>query len=755
MIVINICFYNLASKINYIVSEINKKQAEFPQFNPKISLLHLNKTNMKQLFYLNILIALAVMTGCEQPQKKITLDPYPITNKVEQSDDYFGTLVEDPYRWLEDDNSEETAEWVTAQNKVTFGYLDQIPFRSKIKERLEQIWDFPKYGSPFKEGNNYYFFKNDGMQNQYVMYKQTSLDAEPEVFLDPNTFSEDGTVALAGLAFNHAGDYLAYSISKSGSDWSEIFLMNVETKELLDDHLEWVKFSGMSWKDDGFYYSRYDEPAEGDELQAVNEYHKVYYHKMGTSQDEDILIHKNDEFPQRNYYCGTTEDESFLYMSESEGTSGNSLYFKKLDGSQEEFTPIAEGFDNEYNVIDNIGDKLLIMTNDKAPKWQLVMVDPANPEKTNWQMIIPEAEEVLQTVSLIGGKIIAEYMKDATSLANIYDYEGNQIDTFNLPGIGSLSGIRGKKDENIAFYSFTSFTFPSTIYKYDAAANTSEVYKSINIDFDIEAYETNQVFYESKDGTKVPMFLVHKKGLKLNGKNPTYLYGYGGFNVPLTPSFRITILPLLENGFVYAMANLRGGGEYGEEWHDAGIKLQKQNVFDDFIAAAEYLIAEGYTSSEKLAIAGGSNGGLLVGACMIQRPDLFKVALPAVGVMDMLRYHKFTIGWAWASDYGTSEDNEEMFKYLLAYSPVHALKGGIEYPATLITTADHDDRVVPAHSFKYAAALQEKHMGENPVLIRVDVKAGHGGGKPTAKIIEEYADEWSFMMYNLGVDPKY
>ncbi|MCD4682063.1 MAG: prolyl oligopeptidase family serine peptidase [Bacteroidales bacterium] len=710
---------------------------------------------MKQLFYLFILFAFAIMTSCEQQQKKIILDPYPETNKVDQTDDYFGTIVADPYRWLEDDNSEETAEWVTAQNEVTFGYLNQIPFRSKVKERLEQIWDYPKYGSPFKEGDNYYFFKNDGMQNQYVMYKQTSLDAEPEVFLDPNTFSEDGTVALSGLEFNKKGDYLAYSISKSGSDWSEIFVMEVATKNLLKDQLEWVKFSGMSWKDDGFYYSRYDKPEEGDELQAVNEFHKIYFHKMGTSQDEDILIHKNDDFPLRNYYAGTTEDETFVYMSESESTSGNSLYAKKLDGTQKEFTLIAEGFDNEYNVIDNIENKLLLMTNENAPRWQLVLVDPANPEKVNWQVIIPESEEVLQTVSLIGGKIIAEYMKDATSVAYIYNYEGNKIGEFNLPGIGSLSGIRGKKDEDMAFYSFTSFTFPSTIYKYDAANNSSEVYRQTDIDFDIDAYETNQVFYESKDGTKIPMFLVHKKGLKLNGKNPTYLYGYGGFNVNITPSFRITSLVLLENGFVYAVANLRGGGEYGEDWHEAGIKMQKQNVFDDFIAAAEYLIAENYTSPEKLAIAGGSNGGLLVGACMIQRPDLFKVALPAVGVMDMLRYHKFTIGWAWASDYGTSEDDEEMFKYLLGYSPLHALQDSIAYPATLVTTADHDDRVVPAHSFKFAAALQEKHQGENPVLIRVDVKAGHGGGKPTSKIIEEYADEWSFMMYNLGVEPVY
>jgi prolyl oligopeptidase len=666
---------------------------------------------MKRLTYLFILIAFVVLTSCEQQQKKIIPAPYPVTNKVDTVDTYFGTAVADPYRWLEDDNSEETAEWVKAENEVTFGYLDQIPFRTKVKERLEQIWDYPKYGTPFKEGENYFFFKNDGMQNQYVMYIQKGLDAEPEVFLDPNTFSEDGTVALSGREFNKNGDLMAYSISKSGSDWSEIFVMEVESKKKLEDHVEWIKFSGISWKDDGFYYSRYDEPIEGDELKAVNEYHKVYYHKIGTPQIEDKLIHKNDDLPLRNYYAGTSEDETILILSIWESSSGNALYAKKLDGNQDDFTLIAEGFDNEYNMIDNFGDQLLIMTNQDAPKKQLVLVDIANPAKENWKVIIPEKEEVLQSVSLVGGKIVAEYMKDATSVAYLYDYDGNFLENFSLPGIGSMSGIRGKKEDTEAFYSFTSFTFPSTIYKYDAVNNTSEVYRSSEIDFEVDAYETNQVFYESKDGTKVPMFLVYKKGLKLDGNNPVYLYGYGGFNVSLTPRFRITSLVLLENGFIYAMPNLRGGGEYGEEWHEAGMKLNRQNVYDDFIAAAEFLIE--------------------------------------------LRYHKFTIGWAWASDYGTSEDSDEMFKYLYAYSPVHALKEGVAYPATLITTADHDDRVVPAHSFKFAATLQERHQGDNPVLIRIDVKAGHGGGKPTAKVIEEYADEWSFMMYNLGVNPMY
>ncbi len=713
---------------------------------------------MKQLLSVLFSASVLLIAGCDQQTKmaKITPDPYPVTAKVDTVDEYFGAAVPDPYRWLEDDNSEETAAWVEAQNKVTFGYLEKIPFRDKVKQRLEQIWDYPKYGTPFKKGGHYFFFKNDGMQNQSVMYIQSALDAAPEVFLDPNTFSEDGTVALSGLEFDRDGKYMAYSLSKSGSDWSEIFVMDVATRQTLDDHLEWVKFSGMSWKDDGFYYSRYDAPKAGDELKAKNEFHKVYYHVLGTPQEKDVLVFKNDDYPLRNYYAGTTEDESFLVLVESDaGSKGNSLRVKKLDGSGKDFITLVDNFENDHYVIDNLGDQLLVMTNLDAPKMRLVGVDPAKPGKEHWTDIIPEKEEVLQGVSLIGGRIVAEYMKDATSVAYIYDFEGNFVDDFQLPGIGSMSGLSGKKDDNEAFYSFTSFTFPSTVYRFDMAANTSEVYTRSEIDFDVDAYETTQVFYPSKDGTKIPMFLVHKKGLERNGKNPVYLYGYGGFNISLTPGFSIGRLVLLENGFVFAMANLRGGGEYGEEWHDAGTKLNKQNVFDDFIAAAEYLIDEGYTSSEKLAIAGGSNGGLLVGACMAQRPELFKVALPAVGVMDMLRYHKFTIGWAWASDYGTSEESEEMFRYLYGYSPVHALKEGVEYPATLITTADHDDRVVPAHSFKFAATLQEKHSGDNPVLIRIDVKAGHGGGKPTSKIIEEYADEWAFTMYNLGVMPQY
>jgi len=634
---------------------------------------------MKRFFYLIMAIGFIGSSALGQNDKgdktkyKLGLSEnpgevkYPETKRVDQVDEYFGVKVSDPYRWLEDDNSEETTKWVDVENKVTFGYLKKIPFRNKIKERLEKIWDYPKYGVPFKKGENYFYFKNDGLQNQSVLYIQKGLKGEPKVFLDPNKLSEDGTVALAGMSVSKNGKYFAYSIAKSGSDWNEVFFMDVNTKEKLKDHLMWVKFSGMSWKEDGIYYSRYDAPEEGDELSGKNEFHKVYYHKLGTSQDEDILIYENKEFPLRNYYAGTTEDESYLILTETESTSGNSLYVKKTH-SDAGFTLIAKGFKNDYNVIDNIGDNLLVYTNYKAPKYKLVLINPEKPKIDDWKDIIPEQEDVLQSVSLIGGKIVAEYMHDAASKAYIFSYEGKLLDEVKLPGIGSMGGVSGKKDENIAFYSFTSFTFPSTIYKYDISKNKSVVYRKSEIDFEAGKYETKQVFYKSKDGTKVPMFIIYKKGLKLNGKNPAYLYGYGGFNISLTPSFSLTRLVLLENNFVVAIPNIRGGGEYGEEWHKAGTKMQKQNVFDDFIAAAEYLIENGYTSSAKLAIAGGSNGGLLVGACMLQRPELFKVALPAVGVMDMLRYNKFTIGWAWASDYGTSEDSKEMFECLYKYS---------------------------------------------------------------------------------------
>ncbi len=705
---------------------------------------------MKKLLFLLTMGSVIMMNSCkEQVQLK-----YPETRKTDQVDVYFGVEVPDPYRWLEDDNSAETAEWVKAQNELTFNYLESIPFRSKIRERLTKIWDYPRYSSPFRAGKYYFYFKNDGMQNQSVLYIQEGLDGEASVFLDPNTFSEDGTVALSGLNVSNDDRWFGYSISRAGSDWNEIRVIEIETRKELPDLVEWVKFSGISWCGDGFYYSRYDAPKSGEALSGKNEFHKVFYHKLGTPQSEDDLIYQNLDYPLRNYAVSVTEDERFLVLYESETTSGNALYVKDLSRKNAGFVQLVGNFEKDYTVLDNLGDELLVLTNYNAPRQHLMLIHPDKPQPENWKTIIPEKEEVLGNASLIGGRIVVQYMKDATSRAYLHNYDGSFISEVNLPGIGSLSGFSGKKEDNIAFYSFTSFTYPSTIFMFDVAANESKVYRASEIDFDASAYETKQIFYTSKDGTRVPMFITHKKGLVMNGKNPTLLYGYGGFNASMTPSFSVSRLILLENGGIYALANIRGGGEYGEEWHKAGTKLKKQNVFDDFIAAAEYLIEQNYTNPKKLAILGGSNGGLLVGACMIQRPDLFKVALPAVGVMDMLRFHKFTIGWAWVGDYGSSE-NEEEFHYLLGYSPLHTLKDGVEYPATLITTADHDDRVVPAHSFKFAARLQEAHTGKNPVLIRIETSAGHGAGKPTAKIIEEQSDTWAFVFKNLGVKPIY
>ncbi len=691
------------------------------------------------------------ISSCSSKQEKID---YPVTNKVDQTDEYFGVQVADPYRWLEDDNSEETAEWVKAQNAVTNAYLQKIPYRQKIADRLTEIWNYPRYRTPVKKGDKYYFRKNDGLQNQDVLYVMSGEDGAPEVLLDPNTLSEDGTVALSSWDISKDGKYMGYLIARAGSDWQEIFVMDLETQQTLDDHIRWVKFSGISWKGDGFFYSSYDPPAEGEELSDVNEYHKVYYHEIGAPQEEDILIYENKEYPKRNYYVGTTEDERFLVMSEVESTSGNALYFKDLGSKRSDFVKLAEGFEYDYGVIGNIDDQLLIRTNEGAPKGMVYMVDTKDPDAGR-TIVIPEKEEVLQSISIIGGKLVTEYMIDASSRVYIHDLSGKPESGLELPCIGSFGGLSGRSDDNTAFYMFTSFTYPATVFKLDIDENKSEVFFDAGIDFDAEAYETKQVFYMSKDGTQVPMFIVHRKGLDLNGDNPTLLYGYGGFNVSLTPFFSTSNLILLENGGVYALANIRGGGEYGEEWHDAGTKLNKQNVFDDFIAAGEYLISQGYTSSEKLAIMGGSNGGLLVGACMTQRPDLFAVAFPQVGVLDMLRYHKFTIGWAWATDYGTSEDDSTMFSYLLGYSPLHNIRSGVDYPATLVFTADHDDRVVPAHSFKFIATLQEKNTGPNPVLIRIESKAGHGAGTPVSKIIEEVADQWSFMFYNMDVELGY
>ncbi len=705
---------------------------------------------MKKLFFLIILPALIMTQACNNKQ---SID-YPVTTKVDQVDEYFGVKVEDPYRWLEDDTSSATKKWVKAQNKVTFDYLNKIPFREKVEERLTKIWDYPKESAPFKEGGHYFVYKNSGLQNQSVIYIKDDLEDEGEVFINPNTLSEDGTVSLTNFEVSDDGKYAAYGISRGGSDWREFYVREVATGEDLDDHIMWAKFSGISWYKDGFFYSRYPSPEKGDKLSGVNENNKVYYHKIGTDQSEDKLVYEEPDNPQRGFGVQVTEDDKYIILYTTESTSGNGLYFKRLDKKNAEFNKLITNFENDYGVVGHYNGKFFVRTNDGAPKYRLMAVDPNNPEKENWEELIPEAEEVLNSVSVVGEKMFANYMKDAHSLVKVFEMDGQFA--YNIDAdLGTISGFYGKKDDNITFYSLTSFTTPSTIYKYNVAENKSTVYKHSGIDFDPEKYETKQVFYESKDGTKVPMFITHKKGLELDGTNPTLLYGYGGFNVSLTPRFRITMVPWLENGGVYAQANIRGGGEYGEDWHLAGTKMKKQNVFDDFIAAAEYLINEDYTNSNRLAIQGGSNGGLLVGAVTNQRPELFEVALPAVGVMDMLRYHKFTIGRYWASDYGTSEDSKEMFEYLYNYSPLHSVKSGKEYPAILVTTADHDDRVVPAHSFKYIATVQEKETGHNPTLIRIETKAGHGAGTPTSKAIEQAADIMSFVWYNMDYAPEF
>ena len=702
-----------------------------------------------------VMIAALFMFACSGEKKQKMKLTYPVTKKGDVVDDYFGTKVADPYRWLENDTSAETAAWVKAQNEVTFGYLDKIPFRNAIKERLTEIWDYPRISAPFKKGSNYFVFKNDGLQNQSVAYIKTSLKDEGKVILDPNKLSDDGTVALAAFSPSENGKYIAYAISRGGSDWREIYVKDIETGEMLKDHIMWAKFSGITWYKDGFFYTRYPEPAKGTALSGVNENNKVYYHKIGTSQDKDKLYYEDTKHPQWGFGVDITEDEQYLILYVTESTSGNALYFKDLTKPNSEMKVLVGNFEQDYSVIDHINGKFLIRTNDGASRYRVMAADPDNYQMENWTEFIPQEEGVLRGISLVGGKMIANYMKDARSQIKIFDLDGKYLYDLDNDKVGSISGFGGKLEDNITFYTFTSFTTPSTIYKYNVAENKSEVYQTSEIDFDASKYETKQVFYESKDGTKVPMFITYKKGLKLDGTAPTLLYGYGGFNISLTPSFSITRLIWLENNGVYAMANLRGGGEYGEDWHKSGTIMQKQNVFDDFISAAEYLIKNKYTSSKKLTIQGGSNGGLLIGAVTNQRPDLFAVALPAVGVMDMLRYHKFTIGRYWATDYGTSDDSEEMFKYLMGYSPVHTVKENVEYPAIMVTTADHDDRVVPAHSFKYISTLQDKYKGDNPVLIRIETKAGHGAGKPTSKIIQEYADLWSFAFYNMGVTPKY
>ncbi|WP_127136397.1 prolyl oligopeptidase family serine peptidase [Flagellimonas oceanensis] len=702
---------------------------------------------------ISLLAALVLFAACQENTKKresITVN-YPTTKKVDTVDNYFGNEVPDPYRWLEDDRSEETEAWVKEQNAVTFGYLDKIPFREDLKNRLEKLWNYEKVGSPFKEGDYTYYYKNNGLQNQYVVYREKE-DGEEEVFLDPNSFSEDGTTSLMGLSFTKDGSKAAYLISEGGSDWRKGIVIDAESKEIVEDTLVDIKFSGISWKgNDGFFYSSYDKP-EGSELSAKTDQHKLYYHKLGTPQSEDKIIFGGTPEEKHRYVGGSvSEDQKYLFISASVSTSGNKLFMMDLSQKNPELITILDDTDSDTYVIDNEGSTLYMVTNREAPNKKVVVVDAANPTPDNWKDLIPETENVL-TAGTGGGYFFTEYMVDAISKVLQYDYEGNLVREVELPGVGSAGGFGGKKEDKEFYFSFTNYNTPGSLYKYNVETGEYEQYWKPQIDFNPDDYESKQVFYNSKDGTKVPMIITYKKGTELNGKNPTILYGYGGFNVSLTPSFSIVNAVWMEQGGVYAVPNLRGGGEYGKKWHIAGTKLQKQNVFDDFIAAAEYLIDNQYTSKEYLAIRGGSNGGLLVGATMTQRPDLMQVALPAVGVMDMLRYHTFTAGAGWAYDYGTSEDSEEMFNYIKGYSPVHNVKEGTEYPATLVTTGDHDDRVVPAHSFKFAAELQEKQAGEQPTLIRIETNAGHGAGTPVSKTIEQYADIFGFTFFNMGYD---
>jgi prolyl oligopeptidase len=682
---------------------------------------------------------------------------YPETKRGDVVDDYFGTKVPDPYRWLEDDNSPEVAAWVEAENKVTFGYLDKIPYRAQLKDRLTKLLNYPKFSAPTRRGEWFFFTKNDGLQNQNVWYIQKGLDGTPELLLDPNKFSADGTSRLGAFSLSPSGKFIIYGISQGGSDWNDIHVFDVANRKPLTDHLQWIKNGGGSWRgDDGFFYSRYPTPEKGKELTTKNEFQAVYYHKLGTEQSADQLIYEDKEHPQRFQGVGVTEDQRFAILSVSErgkGKKGNSLFFRDLSKGETGFTPIvADIGDDSYGVVDNLGDKLLIETDHGAPNSKVVLYDPAN--KT-WKDVVPERAEPLENSGTAGGKLFVTYLKDVTSRAYVYSLDGKLENELPLPGLGNAGGFGGRNDDKFVFYSYTSFNAPPTIYKYDIATKKSSVFRTVDIPgFNSANYEVKQVFFNSKDGTRVPMFLTYRKGIKLDGSNPTVMYGYGGFNITTSPGFSALRIALLEQGVVYASVNIRGGGEYGEKWHEAGTKLKKQNVFDDFIGAAEYLIKTGVTSPAKLAIHGGSNGGLLVGAVSNQRPDLFKAVIEQAGVMDMLRYHTFTIGWNWAADYGRSDASEAEFKALYAYSPIHNVKPGTKYPATLITTADHDDRVVPAHNFKYAAALQAAQGGDNPILIRIDTKSGHGASS-TTKQLEQTTDLYAFIFNNLGVSPKW
>jgi len=708
----------------------------------------------KMMIYLAFLLIISfsfVFSSCQAQKKEKII--YPKARKVDVVDNYFGTKVPDPYRWLENDNSEETKKWVEEENKITFAFLQKIPFRPKIGERLKDLYNYPRMSQPVRAGNYYFFYKNSGLQNQSVIYVQKGLEGQPEVFIDPNQVSPDGTVRISLSGFSPDFRYVAIIRSEAGSDWSEIRVMEIATKKELPDRIKWVKFSGASWYKDGFFYSGYEKPAAGQELVARNEYQKVFYHKLGEPQEKDLLVYEDKEHPLRYFNLGITEDQKYAILEISAGTSGNEIYWKDLQAKNSTFKLLIPGFTNDSEVIDNLGNKFLVRTNIDAPNFHLVLIDPLKPEKEKWQEILPQKPEVLTAAATAGGYLFATYLQDAHTRVYQFKPDGQLIREIELPTIGTASGFSGWRDDKVIFYTFNSFNYPPTIYKYDLASGKSEVFAKQAVKFNPEDFEVKQVFYNSKDGTRVPMFIVHKKGLVLNGKNLAFLTAYGGFNISLLPTFNPSIVPILENGGIFAQPNIRGGGEYGESWHQAGRLQNKQNVFDDFIAAAEYLIKEKYTSPKYLAISGASNGGLLIGAVMTQRPELFGVAFPAVGVMDMLRYHKFTVGWGWIVEYGSS-DNEEQFKYLIKYSPLHNIRAGVCYPATMITTADHDDRVVPAHSFKFAATLQEKQACDNPILIRIETRSGHGSSNIT-KALDELTDKYAFMFYIMGIEPIY
>ncbi len=701
-----------------------------------------------------MLIVVGVLLGCSEQKieydSQIAPSRYPQAKKVDTVDHYFGTAVPAPYRWMEDLESPAVAKWVKKQNELTFSYLDSIPFRSEINQRLNEVWNYPKYRPPFRVDDQYFFFKNTGLQDQSVLYTLDTLEGQPDTFLNPNKFSQSGTIALKNVEADSSGAYMAYSVSKGGSDWEEIRVRHINKNRDLRDTLQWIKFSGIAWFKKGFYYSRYPAPPKGEKLSKKNRYHKVYYHQLGTPQRTDRLVYQDTAHPLRNFTAQTTDDEKYLILRGTKSTSGNSLKIKNL-AQGDTFTNIIDHFEHEYNLIGHINDRLLFRTNDDAPRYRVISIDPDHPQRKNWETVLPEKEMVLQSVERVQNQLLVKYMKDASSRLYTYDLQGNQLHQLKLPALGTVRGINGSKKDSLVFYAFTSFTYPTTIYKYNVNANKSMVYQQPDIDFDPDNYVTKQVFYKNKDGTEVPLFIVHKKGIKKDGKRPTLLYGYGGFNISIVPNFSVSRLILLENNGVYASACLRGGGEYGEKWHKAGMRLKKQNVFNDFVSAGEYLKENNFTSSERLAIYGRSNGGLLIGATMTQQPDFCQVAFPAVGVMDMLRYHKFTIGWAWTEEYGSSEDSLQ-FENLYSYSPLHNIEDTC-YPATLVTTADRDDRVVPAHSFKFTATLQAHQQCNNPTLIRIETKAGHGAGTPTSKEIQQAADRWSFMFYNMDIKP--